>query len=104
MHLTFFIVCVLQRRIELSRAWNERFQRILREPDSIAKFKKLSNLAQNFVFTAEQVQRIRDRPRNAHAERYPYLLLLQYGRIIIEEYYLPLHLKTLKPGGALMNE
>jgi hypothetical protein len=41
--------------VELSRAWNERFQRVLHEPDSIAKFKKLSNLAQNFVFTAEQV-------------------------------------------------
>jgi hypothetical protein len=28
---------------------------VLQEPDSVAKFKKLSNLAQNFVFTAEQV-------------------------------------------------
>jgi hypothetical protein len=49
------VSCGTQRKVELSRAWNERFQRVLQEPDSVAKFKKLSNLAQNFVFTAEQV-------------------------------------------------
>jgi hypothetical protein len=29
--------------------------------------------------------------------------LLQYGRIIIEEYYLPLHQKTLKPGRIVLH-
>jgi hypothetical protein len=28
---------------------------------------------------------------------------LQYGRIIIEEYYLPLHQKTLKPGRIVLH-
>jgi len=73
--LRLALYSALQRKVELFQDWNERFQRVLREPDSIAKFKKLSNLAQNFVFTAEQ-----------------------YGRIIIEEYYLPLYQKTLRPG------
>lgn len=55
--------------------WNGQFQMLLSRKDSIEKCKGLSNLAQSFVETAER-----------------------YGRIIIEESYLPYHAKTIKPG------
>jgi hypothetical protein len=97
-------VCGTQRKVELSRAWNERFQRVLQEPDSVAKFKKLSNLAQNFVFTAEQVRgSLEATPVEMSHELIGVCAIFraQYGRIIIEEYYLPLHQKTLKPGATI---
>lgn len=57
--------------------WNERFQALLAEPDSLEKFAQLRNLANDFCFTAEL-----------------------YARIIISELYLPTSQKTIKPSSV----
>lgn len=57
--------------------WNERFQALLAESDSLEKFAQLRNLANDFCFTAEL-----------------------YARIIISELYLPTSQKTIKPSSV----
>ncbi|EGC35315.1 hypothetical protein DICPUDRAFT_152393 [Dictyostelium purpureum] len=57
-----------------SKDWNGEFQNLLQQPNSEQKFRKLSHLAKDFVFTAKS-----------------------YATIIINELCVPLELKTIKP-------
>ncbi|KAF2070369.1 hypothetical protein CYY_008312 [Polysphondylium violaceum] len=58
----------------LENNWNEIFQNTLDLPDSEEKFRKLSNIANDFVYCADT-----------------------FGKIIISELHLPAESKTIKP-------
>lgn len=59
---------------ELQVDWNEGFQTLVAQPDSLEKFTELTRLAKEFVYLAET-----------------------YGRIIIAESYLEPEKRTIKP-------
>eukprot|EP01087_Luapelamoeba_hula_P019490 TRINITY_DN6459_c0_g1_i2.p1 TRINITY_DN6459_c0_g1~~TRINITY_DN6459_c0_g1_i2.p1 ORF type:complete len:388 (-),score=29.84 TRINITY_DN6459_c0_g1_i2:685-1848(-) len=54
--------------------WDEMFQESCAWPDSVAKFESQASLSRAFLFTAQQ-----------------------YARVIIEEFSMPNHTKTIKP-------
>lgn len=54
--------------------WNDQFQKIRKMDEGLDKYRKLSNLAHDFVYAAQT-----------------------YGRIIISERYLSNEQKTIKP-------
>lgn len=58
----------------VERNWNTEFQTIIKMPDTIQKYKALSNLSKDFL----------------HASKL-------YAKIIISELYLPDNKKTVRP-------
>jgi len=58
----------------IERDWNSEFQEALDLPEGKQRYRVLSHLARDFVYTSKQ-----------------------YGKIIIAEYFLPNHQKTIKP-------
>ncbi|KYQ91377.1 hypothetical protein DLAC_08332 [Tieghemostelium lacteum] len=67
-------VCGTSDFKEINSNWNDLFQRLLDLPESEEKYKKLSNMASDFVYCADT-----------------------FGKIIISELHLPEESKTIKP-------